>query len=253
MRVTFVLTVVLGLVCSFASAQQVQPGQQNQFGQQPNQVNPGRTVPGQPGQLQPGQQQPGQLQPGQFQQGQQGHQGQAAHADQQIAAVIYGCCHNEVQTAKFAESRLQSQQAKEFAEKMVKDHSPECEVYQKFAGNLAAAQPNNRGGQQMAGQLDWLAIHQQIGQRCLESTEKELSQQKSDDVDACFIGSQLKGHMEMKDKLTVLKQYASQPLAQQIDKSLEGVESHLKAARQVMEQLKDYSTERVSRRSESNR
>ena len=163
----------------------------------------------------------------------------------QLAAVIYGACHNEVETAKFAQSRLQTPAAKQFAEKMIKDHTPDCEAYQRLAGNLAG----EHGGQNRAGgQLDWVSIHKEIGQKCLESIKKELSQASSNEVDHCYMGEQLAAHMGMKDKLTVFKQHASPQLAQQIDKSLQVVDSHLKEAKQIMEQLKDHPSERVSRR-----
>jgi predicted outer membrane protein len=63
----------------------------------------------------------------------------ASASDQQIAALIFGACHNEVELAKFAQSKLQSEQARAFAEKMVREHTPDCEAYAKWAGNLAAA------------------------------------------------------------------------------------------------------------------
>jgi predicted outer membrane protein len=175
---------------------------------------------------------------------------QASNTDQQIAALIFGACHNEVETAKFAQSRLQTPAAKQFAEKMIKDHTPDCETYHRWAGNLT----NEREGQNRAGgSLDWVSIHNEIGQQCLESTKKELSQASSGEVDHCFMGEQLAAHMAVKDKLTVLKEHASPQLAQQIDKSLQVVDSHLKEAKQIMEQLKDHPSERVSRRPDGNK
>ena len=62
-----------------------------------------------------------------------------APTDQQIAALIYGVCHNEVEISKFAQEKLQSPQAREFAEKMVREHTPDCETYARLAGNLVTA------------------------------------------------------------------------------------------------------------------
>ena len=70
--------------------------------------------------------------------------GDASQSDQQIAALIYAGCRNHIEIAKFAQDRLTNPQAKEFAEKMVNDHSPGCEKMKELAGNLASAQP--RGG-----------------------------------------------------------------------------------------------------------
>jgi predicted outer membrane protein len=62
----------------------------------------------------------------------------AGSVNQEIAALLYGCCHNEVQIAKFAQAKLTNEEARKYAELMVSDHTPSCEAYQRLAGNLAA-------------------------------------------------------------------------------------------------------------------
>jgi predicted outer membrane protein len=162
-----------------------------------------------------------------------------------------------VELAKFLQSRLQSQEAKQFAEKMIKEHTPDCEAYQRLAGNLVSHQQHaggQAGGQRAAGgQPNWVAIHNELAQQCLETVKKELSQKQGSELDQCYMTQQAMAHVEMKDALTVLKNHASPQLAQQIDKSLEGVEGHLKEAKQILEQMKDRPSERVSRRPEGNK
>lgn len=68
---------------------------------------------------------------------QQGGAGQMASADQQLAACIFMACRNEIEVAKFAQSKSQSEEVRAFAEKMIREHTPDCEAYQKLAGNLA--------------------------------------------------------------------------------------------------------------------
>lgn len=205
-------------------------------------------------------QQPGQpggqrvaAQPGQ--QGQQGHQ--AGTSDQQIAAKIFGGCHNEVELAKFVQSKLQSPEAKQFAAKMIKDHTPDCEAYQKFAGNLVSHQPhgNNPNASQRAagGQANWVSIHNELAQKCLETVKEELGKKSGKELDQCYMMHQAMAHTQMKDCLTVLKGHASQQLAQQIAQSLEGVEGHLKEAKQIIEQMDDHPAERVTRRNEGSK
>src|SRR5262245_14380853 len=63
--------------------------------------------------------------------------GQAASADQQLAACIFMACRNEIEVAKFAQSKAHSEEVRAFAEKMIREHTPDCEAYQKLAGNLA--------------------------------------------------------------------------------------------------------------------
>src|SRR5262249_22052636 len=64
--------------------------------------------------------------------------GAATVSDQQIAALIFGAAHNEIEVAKFAQTRLQSEHAKQFAEKMIRDHQPGCDAMKRMAGNLVA-------------------------------------------------------------------------------------------------------------------
>lgn len=65
--------------------------------------------------------------------------GSAASADQQIAALIHSCCKNQIEISKFAQERAHSEEVREFAAKMVREHSPGCEIMAKFAGQLAAS------------------------------------------------------------------------------------------------------------------
>src|SRR5262245_26983358 len=53
--------------------------------------------------------------------GQPGAQANSS-SDQQIAAVLCGCAHNEIEIAKFAQSKAQSPEVKQFAEQMVREH-----------------------------------------------------------------------------------------------------------------------------------
>src|SRR5436190_23007611 len=78
----------------------------------------------------------GQLQPVQTQPGAAAGQGLSA-SDQQIAACIFMHCRNEIEIAKFAQSKIQSDEVRAFAEKMIRDHTPDCETYQRLAGNFA--------------------------------------------------------------------------------------------------------------------
>jgi putative membrane protein len=224
------------------------------------QTGQGQTRQGQAGQVQPAQPgrpaQPGQpSQPGQ--QAQPGQQGQAS-ADQQVAACIYGECHNEIEIAKFAESKAQNDDVREFAQRMVRDHSASCEEMKKAAGHLADSS-HDRGHETAGrsaprgagGALDWISIKKEIGQKCLESVKKELSSKQGADFDECFMGQQVGAHMKMVDELQVLRNHVSSELQQKIDKDLQVAQQHLQLAKQVAQKAKDRSSERVSRRPES--
>lgn len=242
---------VLGGVTALAQNAQPQPAPPVQPQIQPRLPVATQPQPGQPAQPRT---QPGQPQPGQ-QLTRQG--GQMSSADQQVAALIFACCHNEVEISKFAQPKLQSAEARAFAEKMVTDHTPDCESYQRWAGKQAAGVALTTGDEAPAaerrvahpgGGADWTAIHEQVAKQCLASTKQELGRHQGNDFDKCFMGHQLAGHMKMQDELKVLRNHVSPELQQQIDKSLQVVQGHLQEARQVMEQLKDSPPERVSRK-----
>ena len=73
---------------------------------------------------------------------------------------------------------------------MVREHTPGCEEMKKLAGPLATASEST-ARPAAGGSLDWVSIHKQIGQQCLESTKKELSSKQGGDFDQCFIGQQV--------------------------------------------------------------
>jgi predicted outer membrane protein len=239
-----------------------------------SQAVPGQAIPGQAGQaqaVQPGRVGAGQpIQPGQpaqlrqqTQLTQAGHQGHSGTADQQIAACVYGECHNEIEIAKLAESKAQNQEVRDFAQRMVRDHSPGCQEMQRLAGDLvadhgqthsgAAANRSESASRGESGNLDWVSIKKQIGQQCLASTKQELSSKSSHEFDECFMGQQIAGHMKVIDELKVLRNYASSDLQQKLDKELQTAQQHLQLAKQIEQKLKDHPSERVSRKSEGNK
>jgi putative membrane protein len=176
--------------------------------------------------------------------------GQASSSDQQIAACVYGACRNEIEIAKFAESKAKTDEVREFAQRMVRDHTPGCQAMQRLAGQLAADTPTQpRAG----GNLDWNNIHKQIAQQCLASTKEELSARPGINFDKCFMGQQIGEHLKVVDALKVLRNYASPELRQTLDKELQLAQTHLQQAKQIEEQLQDRPSERVSRRPDSNK
>jgi predicted outer membrane protein len=63
---------------------------------------------------------------------------QAWTADQQIAATLYYGCRNEVELSKFALTKLQSNELRDFAERMITEHTEACDKLAKIAGNAVA-------------------------------------------------------------------------------------------------------------------
>jgi predicted outer membrane protein len=207
--------------------------------------------------------------------------------DQQIAAFLSGMARNEVEISRYAQSRLKSDEAREFAEKMVHDHEPGLKKLQHAAGNLAArehsatdkegreegkeertapregakapapaaappAQPGGtrvdiRVGGAQAG-LDWNHVHMQLADQCLASAKEELGKKDSDEVDHCYMGQQIMAHMKAIDDFKVMRNYASAELRKDIDEAIEMAQDHLKEAKKIMEEQKDRGSERTSRK-----
>lgn len=204
-------------------------------------------------------------------------------SDQQIAAVVYGCCHNEIEIAKLGQSKAQSPEVKQFAEKMIREHTPGHEALKSLAGNMVAVHGGNadhaRTGTTTAnapartnaaapanseprfsdevargtggsGGLNWVGILQQVSKECLASTKQELNSKQGAEFDQCFMGQQVASHMKMVDELKVLRQHATGELKGKLDEAHQMATSHLQEAKQIAEQLKDRPSERVSRKPE---
>jgi predicted outer membrane protein len=205
-------------------------------------------------------------------------------ADQEIAAIKLAHCRNEVELAKFAQQKSQNEQVKQFAAKMVKEHEQACKDLEKWAGDYARS--DNRAGdrtdrpdaaattprtgnvqveagkggvavdvnadrtsERTSGNLNWVAIHQQIAAKCLASAKRELGSKEGAEFDKCFMGMQLAAHQKVVDSDQVFVNYVSAENRDEIEKCMEMANSHLKEAKGIMEGLaNDKSTPRTATR-----
>ena len=92
------------------------------------------------------------------------------------------------------------------------------------------------GGRQA---FNWVTIHREVADRCLETAKKELGDKKANEFDKCYMGMQVAAHTKMVDELKVVKNYASGQFAQDLEKSLDTAEHHLSEAKKIMEEIKD--------------
>jgi len=77
--------------------------------------------------------------------GEQGGQ-RAQWSDAQIAALLAGGNRNEIEISKFAQDKLQTDDAKEFAAMMIKEHTPVLQKLQQLAGPAMQGGGQRRGG-----------------------------------------------------------------------------------------------------------
>ena len=193
-------------------------------------------------------------------------------SDQQLAAALHDCARNEVDLGKFAQKHAKSDDVKDFAAMVIKDHSPQVDKMGKWAGNLVAARsderrevrkpvadeergedrPGDRPAAATAGQrqFSWVTIHQELANQCLKTVKDELGKKEGDDFDRCFIGQQIGAHLMAIDELKVFKNHASPQLQQDIEEAIDTAEGHLKDARKIMEQLEGSKKSRSSDREE---
>lgn len=196
-------------------------------------------------------------------------------ADHHIAAMLALGNVEEVALGNFASQQSQNAQVRSFAQQMVKDHSKMLQQLQQFAPDFvsartgagatggvgttetttrtSAAVPTESGANIQAGNtqvqvggtatnsgrmgFDPLAVMRQISERHIASSERDLSQKQGAAFDKCYVGMQVVLHMQMLDKLQVVRNYASPQLQQGIDQGIQTTQAHLEHAKQLMAQL----------------
>jgi predicted outer membrane protein len=203
--------------------------------------------------------------------------GAPASADQTIAQCLAISNAEEVALGTLAAAKSQHPQIKQFAETMVKDHGQMIASLQKFGAqpislaraagatdaNAAgrpdraverrdAARPGEerrearrdtdpavaerRTGASRDG-LDFVAIKQQMAEKCLETAEKNWATLDPKEADMCFAGQQAVLHQQMLDGLQVLRPYASPELQATLDQGISTTQSHLEHAKNLIKQL----------------
>ena len=153
-----------------------------------------------------------------------GQSGQSV--DHQFAACLLQANLGEVKLAKIAADRAESKDVKDFAEHMIKDHSAVAEKLERLVGNQ---EPTDRRSQ----------VEKQINERCMAMLQEELESKSGREFDACYVGSQVGGHMHMVAALEVLADQSSGQLQQIVKDAQPTVEKHYKMAQALMKQIEE--------------
>ncbi len=164
------------------------------------------------------------------------------NVDRELAACLLQKNKAEVELGKIAADRANDKDVKDFAEKMIKDHK---QVIEKLERVVGSNEPNDHRSE----------IERRINEQCLSNLKKELNDKSGREFDACYMGSQLAGHMEMTAALEVLSKETSGELRDIVNDAQPKVEKHLSEAKEIMKQLdKSSSQHQASReRSDSHR
>lgn len=232
---------LVGVVLSQDPAQRLR-----EQAQQPGQPGAAQAQPGQPGAQPAGRTAGGSL---------DGHLAQCLTMDNQ----------HEIAIAEIAKQRSKDNEVKQFADKLIQDHTQFLQQLARFAGNqqgAAGGQPGEprtmerqpgqpgqygQGGQPgqpgamaqaQGGQPNFLALKQQIGQKALELTKNELERKDGAQFDECFVGQQIGSHIWDLAALEVFKdQQVSPELRSVIEKGIQTTQEHLDQAKKLADNL----------------
>ncbi len=212
----------------------------------------------QPGQIPSGQAQPGQVQTNQRQPYQanmpatteQGRLGQNGKQDVDLFMVpcLIDANNGEVALANIATQRAQSNEVKEFAQQMIKDHSSGAKQFEQLQANMKQQlRPQNPNSTPVAAAL--FEIRQEIDRQCLADAQRELEQLSGNDFDRCYTGMQVAAHMHLAAELTVLKNHATSPeLKKALEDASQTVAQHLDHAKKIVKQLEQQTASTATTR-----
>jgi predicted outer membrane protein len=195
----------------------------------------------------------------------------SGNIDKELANCLAIDNWKKIELAKFAESKTQSQDVKQFVEMLQKDHAefvnrlkeiqPSVSSYVKVDGqhspteraNLATGQPEQRNPAQPpsdrkdspttrdgqrphtgADEAKFLQIKQEIATACVDTFRRELGGKTASEFDRCFLGYQVGAHLQMIDTLRVFERYASPQLAKVIADATQTAQGHLTQAKQLL-------------------
>lgn len=163
---------------------------------------------------------------------------------------------NEVALARLAQQRAQDPEVKQFAQMMVSDHEQMSQPLQPIAAKVGytgdssvaggAGQDQNRPREasmnREPGELDHVALLQELGQECRMSARQLLESKQGAEFDKCFMDMMVGAHMKMDDMLTVFDRHASGELKSVIDQAQGKVQSHLQKAQDIAKKVGDKSS-----------
>lgn len=189
----------------------------------------------------------------------------ATQGDGFLATWILVGTNNEIALAQLAQQKAQDPEVKQFAQKMVEDHQRLAQKLQSFgtaagaaigaqdrpgdtpvAGEKPGTQQEKPAGQPQeasapkqpaAGDLNYVALIQELGKQCLDSSRKELEQKQGAEFDRCYMAMAVGAHMHANDALTVFQRHASGQLKTAISEAQKVVATHLEHAKRLSKKL----------------
>jgi putative membrane protein len=212
---------------------------------------------------------PSQVQPGQDRLGPASSM--ARQGDVLLATWLAIGNDNEITLAQLAVQKSTNPDVKQFAQKMIDDHRQLLSKLRThapgFAGRAGDTQPAGeaRAKERPAGEtgrtdadagrtdaagreagstgaIEPVALIQDLGRQCLETTTRELDAKSGAEFDRCFVGMAIGGHMKMNDEMTVFQKHASSELRTVIADGQRTVKAHLDHAKELAKKMESSSS-----------
>lgn len=146
----------------------------------------------------------------------------------------------QVDLARYAGTRASHEQVKEFATAMEAAHNKSLEQLKSLAeANKPKRSPEQPAAEdnKMTAETDFIQLHQEIANQCLEDSKEYLGGKQDADFDRCFIGMQVARHASMHSALTVLTRHTKGKLLELVKSGLKENDKHLEIAQNLMVQL----------------
>jgi predicted outer membrane protein len=279
MRTYIVCAIAMSLVITgTAIGQEAQRGAQGReaqrapLGQEQRDQQPGQ--PGQPGQL--GQQDRIEHEARRAQIGQPGQH--AGELENHVAATMLLANKAQVKLNEKIKDKLESDDVRKFAEKMIEEHRAGAEKMEQHAPQAARmeidldadrddqqarqpgqpGQPGQLGQQRQPGQTGQLGQQQtQLGQQSDQLQEQlldiekrafeegismflsEVEDKDGDKLDKAYLSQQVAAHMAMCARLSAVEGHVSGELNQIVQDSKDKVKSHLEKAKELLKERDD--------------
>lgn len=199
--------------------------------------------------------------------------------EQHAAACLLIGNHEEVAISEFAAEHAQSNEVKDFAREMIKEHTKLASRLRKFTPQHAdfelhvatterAAPSSRRPGEEQptsitegkpsataaakpatAGSFSeqLLAIRRDAAQNCLDMASKELKSKQGAEFDKAYMGMQCAAHSAMLAELKALESRTSGEFHELVTEGHQATQQHLDHAKSIMKSLAMASHERDNR------
>lgn len=101
------------------------------------------------------------------------------------------------------------------------------------------ARPGHGGQAGMRGDNPFVSFHEEVAERCTQSTIEALREKDGREFDHAFMHQQVIQHMAMLDTLKVAQNHASNDLKQVLQQGEQATQQHLQQAKQLLEQVEN--------------